>query len=338
MTSFRLRACALALLLCSIAATGVAYAETAITAVGPAENKAPPVQKKAGGGLALSAAAPAMRIVLPAPSDAERGLVKAQNAKLPQTRKDLAKGTKARALAVGYGRSVPFGSQTISLASLPWQTLADGTRAAKLQIVSPDAAALRVALKMSAADPDVSVRFSGNATNAEVFGPVPANTIADDTARFGVFWSPTLDGDVATIEFHAGAGAKLGNVVLAVPRVAHHLITGAALKSPDMKTVSDIGTSGACNIDVSCVTPQTPALVNGAKSVAQILFTQDDGVSYLCTGTLLNDSITSGTPYFFTANHCINSAMAARTANTHWFVDAAACGNHTMGQADVQPP
>ena len=189
---------------------------------------------------------------------------------------------------------------------------------------------------MSAADPDVSVRFSGNATNAEVFGPVPANTIADDTARFGVFWSPTLDGDVATIEFHAGAGAKLGNVVLAVPRVAHHLITGAALKSPDMKTVSDIGTSGACNIDVSCVAPQTPALVNGAKSVAQILFTQDDGVSYLCTGTLLNDSITSGTPYFFTANHCINSAMAARTANTYWFFDAVACGNHTTVPAYVQ--
>ena len=135
----------------------------------------------------------------------------------------------------------------------------NGTRAAKLQIVSPDAAAIRVALRLAATDPDLSVRFSGNAPNAEVFGPIPANTIADDTARFGVFWSPTLDGDAATIEFHADAGAKIGSVTLVVPRVAHHLITGAALKSPDLKTVSDIGASGACNIDVACV-PQTTAL------------------------------------------------------------------------------
>jgi lysyl endopeptidase len=151
-----------------------------------------------------------------------------------------------------------------------------------------------------------------------------------------VFWSPTLDGDVATIEFHADVGAKLGGATLVVPRIAHHLITGAALKSPDMKTVSDIGTSGACNIDVACVTPQTTAFVNSTKSVAQILFTQEDGVSYLCSGTLLNDSITTGSPYLFTANHCINSALAARTLNTFWFFDAVACGDHTTIPAYVQ--
>jgi hypothetical protein len=215
------------------------------------------------------------------------------------------------------------------VASLPWQTLADGSRAAKLQIVSPDAAALRVALRISATDPDLSVRFSGNAPGAEVFGPIPANTIADDTARFGMFWSPTLDGDVATIEFHADAGAKIAGVTLVVSRIAHHLITGAALKSPDMKTISDIGTSGACNIDVACVKPPTTAFVNSTKSVAELLFTQEDGVSYLCSGTLLNDSIASGSPYLFTANHCINSTLAARTLNTYWFFDAVACGNHT---------
>src|SRR5207244_2870701 len=147
-------------------------------------------------------------------------------------------------------------------------TPAHGTRSAKLHIVSPDAAALRVALQVSATDPDLSVRFSGNAPNAEVFGPIPANTIANDTARFGMFWSPALDGDVATIEFHADVGAKIGGVTLIVPRIAHHLITGAALKSPSLKAVGDIGASGACNIDVACV-PQTTAFVNSTKAVTQ---------------------------------------------------------------------
>jgi hypothetical protein len=214
-----------------------------------------------------------------------------------------------------------------------------------LQIVSPDAAALRVALQLAATDPDLSVSFSGNAPNAEVFGPIPANTIADDTARFGLFWSPTLGGDVATIEFHADVAAKIADVTLVVPRIAHHVITGAALKSPDLKTVSDIGAASPCNIDVACVAPQTAALSNAAKAVAQIVVTWSSGESVLCTGTLLNDSIMSGTPYFLMANHCLeedigprstNGAASARTINTYWFFDAVACGNHTTIPPFVQ--
>lgn len=323
-------------LISSLLVCGVALAAAPITAVGPAENKAASSEKKLPASLTLPLAAPAARIALPAPGDSERGLVKALNAKAGTTQKELAKGSKGHPLAIGYGRTVPASLQRISLAALPWQTLPDGSRAAKLQIVSPDAAAIRVALKLAATDPDLSVRFAGNAPGAVVFGPVPANAIADDTARFGVFWSPTLDGDVATIEFHADAGAKIAGVTLVVPRIAHHLITGTALKSRDLKTVPDIGTSGACNIDVACVSPQTTALANAEKAVAQIQFTQEDGITYLCTATLLNDSITSGSPYLLTANHCINSATAARTINAYWFFDAVACGNHTTIPPYVQ--
>jgi hypothetical protein len=340
-----LRVRAFALLSLLVVCSG-AFAVAPINAVGPAENKAAIfTEKKAPATLALPATAPATRIALPAPSDAERGLVKARNAKLPTTLKQMTKGAKSRPLAIGYGRTIATASQRIALAALPWQTLSDGSRAAKVQIVSPDAAALRVALQLAATDPDLSVSFSGNAPNAEVFGPVPANTIADDTARFGVFWSPTLDGDVATIEFHADAGAKIGGVTLTIPRIAHHLITGAALKSPDLKTVGDIGSSAACNIDVACVVPQTAALSNAAKAVAQMLITWSTGDSILCTGTLLNDSITSGTPYFLVANHCLdedtgprstNGAASARTINTYWFFDAVACGNHTTIPPYVQ--
>jgi hypothetical protein len=76
------------------------------------------------------------------------------------------------------------------------------------------------------------------------------------------------------------------------------------------------------------VSPQSTAFVNSTKAVAKILFTQDDGDTFVCSGTLLNDLSSSGTPYFFTANHCINSATAARTMNTFWFFDAVSCGDH----------
>jgi hypothetical protein len=63
-----------------------------------------------------------------------------------------------------------------------------------------------------------------------------------------------------------------------------------------------------------------------------------DGDTYLCTGTLLNDAQNSFTPYFLTANHCLEgtgdpalgrgiAAAAAGTINTYWFVQAATCGS-----------
>ncbi|MEO5766128.1 MAG: serine protease, partial [Casimicrobiaceae bacterium] len=217
-------------------------------------------------------------------------------------------------------------SGTIALSSLPWQTLADGSRAARIQVTSAEAAGLRVALQMPATDPDVSVRFAG-ADGGAVFGPVPANAIAEDTARFGSYWSPTLEGSTATIEFVAPAGASLDGVTLTIPRVSHHLAAGADLRNPKAKDIRDIGASDSCEIDVACVMPQSTALLNSAKAVAKIVYTQEDGVTYLCSGTLVNDLIASNTPYFFTANHCINSATAARTINAYWFFDAVTCGS-----------
>jgi hypothetical protein len=301
-----------------------------ITAVPPAANRSTVGEKTAPATMTLPATAPALRIALPVATESESLIVRAKNSASSNTAKGAAKGAKGRPLAIGFGRPIPAASQTVVLDSLQWQILSDGSRGARIEIVSPKAAALRIALAMPATDPDLSVRFSGNAPTAQVFGPIPANTIAEETARSGLYWSPTLDGDVATIELQAGAGAKIDGIKLTIPRVAHHLLAGMALKQSDAKTVSDIGSSDACEIDVACVQPQTTAFVNATKAVAEILFTQESGSSYLCTGTLINDSTSSNTPYFYTADHCIDSDMAARTMNTYWFFDAVGCGVTTV--------
>jgi lysyl endopeptidase len=312
-----------------VASSGIALAADApVNAVPPAESRVV-ATKSAAPRLVLPTTAPALSIALPAPSTAERGRVKAQNLRMPANAREAVAGSKGRPLAIGFGRSIASASGTVALARLPWQTLPDGSRAARIQIVSPDAAGLRVALQMPASDPDLSVRFAG-AGDGAVFGPVPANAIADDTAQFGSYWSPTIEGNTATIEFVAPAGVDLDGVTLTIPRLSHHLVSGLGLKNLSAKTLEDIGTSGPCNIDVKCVTPQSTAFVNSTKAVAQILFTQENGLTYVCTGTLMNDLATSGTPYFFTANHCINSATAARTMNTFWFFDANNCGDPTV--------
>jgi hypothetical protein len=205
----------------------------------------------------LAPGAPAWRIALPEPSDAERALLKARNASTP------AAGAKASALkgplALAFPRSVPAGSEAIALDQLNWQALADGRHAAKIEVASPGAAALRIALKLAATDPGVSLRFSGNDPHSQVFGPIPGNAVAGDTTRFGMFWSPVLEGDVATVEIDVESGTSTPAAILTIAGISHQVVAPASLRGMTNKDVSDIGFAGACNIDVACVMPQSTA-------------------------------------------------------------------------------
>jgi hypothetical protein len=88
-----------------------------------------------------------------------------------------------------------------------------------------------------------------------------------------------------------------------------------------------VGASQSCEQDVACTAATNPALDRAARSVAKLLYT-DNGVSYLCTGTLVSDGdARSDVPYLYTAAHCIDSQAAAATLNTFWFFRAASCGS-----------
>jgi hypothetical protein len=275
----------------------------------------------------LPTGAPAARVALAEPTAAERASLRARNAAVPAVPR---KAAALKALAVAFPRSIPEASRVIALAALPWQVLADGSRAAKIEVVSPGAAAMRVAFAMSANVPGITLRFTGNGANAQPLGTVAASDVAAEAARFGEFWSPVLDGDVATIEFHVASSAKIADAILTLLRISHQVVGPASLTRLDVKAAEDIGTSGSCNIDVACVTPKTQAFVDSTNAVAATEQTKDDGFTYLCTGTLLNDSLSSNTPYLFSASHCIDSATAARTLNTFWFFDAVACGSKSV--------
>lgn len=307
----------------SIAAASTAWAQVPITSVPPADYRASP-QTKAAPTLLLAAGRSAARIALAEPSAAELAALRARNASTPRGAK---RNTLKGPVALAFPRDVPANQTTIELAGLSWVTLADGSRAATLDVASPGAAALRVALRLSALDPGIEVRFAGNGSHAQVFGPIPANAIASDASRFGVYWSPVLDGDVAHLEFHVDAGVAIPGAALTVAKVSHQVVAPATIGKMSAKAVEDIGKAGSCNIDVACVTPQPRAFLDARKAVAAIEFTQEDGFTYLCTGQLLNDSIATNTPYFFSANHCLDSAQAARTLNTYWFFDAVSCGS-----------
>jgi hypothetical protein len=282
-----------------------------VNAVPPAANRAPAVAR-AVTALRLYADAPALQLDLPEPTAADFAAMQRQAPGL------------AKPVPIGFGRQVPAGQRRIALSTLAWQATADGGRAAHIQVTSPGAVGLRVALATSADNSDVVLRMVGSGSPALVKGPFTLAQVAQDSARFGNWWSPVLAGSTATLEIAVPKGEDVDALELTIPLVSH--LTQPRM-GPVTKTVNP-GGSGACEINWRCE-PQTPALVNAAKAIGLMTYTADNGGTYNCTGTLLNDAGSSNTPYFFTAHHCISSAGAAATLNVVWFYDANDCSHPT---------
>jgi len=287
---------------------------SAVVAVPPVEYRGPTITRTTA--LVSPAGLPARRIDLASPREAESATLRAYN---------LASGGKGQPLAIGYGRELPPAARDIALATLDWMPDAGGGRSARVMIASPGAAALRVALSLDGSPGGVAFRFAGSASGALVHGPFAAGEVE----RERLYWSPVLAGDTATIEISVDPDVALEGLVLHVPRVSHVLADGAELRTLSglAPKLTGIGAAGSCNVDVACVASTNAPAANFAKSVAKLSFVNDFGRTFLCTGTLIADSVQSQTPYLFAASHCLDSAYAARTLNTYWFYDALACGS-----------
>src|SRR5437773_12057822 len=304
------------------------WAAAQIVAVPPASNPVQPTPKAAAAML-LPSGAPARQFtlgILTPTEDAKAKAAAAHRAEKP-----------GAPLQIGIARSVGAGDSIIRLADLPWESVQGGGSAVRIELTSNGASALRLGMRLRNARGGLTLRFAGASALSNVFGPVAAR---DFPATF-LYWSPVLDGEHAIVEFALPPGVSPGDAVLELPTISHLTAAGAA----ELKAAADpfkaIGTSGSCEIDVACMANPSAALLSAASSVVRLAFTYR-GSTYLCSGTLVNDSVASHTPYIFTANHCLDNpessdailaastqaAEAASSTNSYWFFQAATCGDH----------
>ncbi|MDH5285802.1 MAG: serine protease [Betaproteobacteria bacterium] len=300
---------------------GAASVTGAVNAVPPAEYRPATVAQKSVATLAV-VSTPALRIDLPEPATEFR----AQRAggAAAAARADAASPSKQRPLVIGFPREVPESSRAVALAGLAWHESADGARTARVEVRSPGAAGLRLALSVQGAG--FALRFAGSAPGATVHGPYPADEIAGAVARDGAFATPVLEGDTAIVEVSAPAGASIADGALVLGTASRLTAAGVALRDAMAKRLSDIGMSGTCNADVACVSPST-ALQQAANSLGKIVFGDRNGFTYACSAALLNDSVNSFVPYLLTSAHCIESAFEAGTISVYWFFRAQSCGS-----------
>lgn len=293
-----------------LAATLGAYAQSNTWAVAPGPAKAVEVQafKVAPGSI------PAAHVRLEGPAPATIEAVKLSNAT-----------ERLKALQIGIGQEVA--SAAASDNALLW-TPAPGGTAAHWRISSTSARALRVALDVKHMPSGAEIRFAGNAGMGIVYGPVTAT----DILKLGSpYWSPVLEGESAIVEVFVPGGA--GRASLAIGLVSHLFVSPSDPKAEQLAKAS-----GACEVDFICRAAGDAQLAQTGRSVARMTFTGASGGTGLCTGTLLNPSDNSFTPYFYSAAHCISTQSRANTLTTHWFYENTACGGSSISPSYVQVP
>ncbi|WP_369939518.1 trypsin-like serine peptidase [Xanthomonas medicagonis] len=248
----------------------------------------------------------------------------AQAATMKQLRGQQVK--QGQPLQIGFSRSIA--KPAINLRRLTWQNLPSGAQVTSFEIVSTDAAALRAALQLSASgaqpgDPSKAIfRFAGD--DGRVFEQSGADFAGSEPG-----WSAAVAGERLLVEIELPAGQYPQGFALKIPQVSHMDINPVA--SADMMRPM-IGESDSCERDIVCRANPSSGFTSAAKSVARMVFSTSSG-SYLCTGTLLNNSNSPKKYLFWTAAHCISTQTVANTLQTYWFYDATTCNGSTVNSA-----
>lgn len=277
---------------------------------------------------AKAAIAEAFRLPLDFPGATQVALPPIDPALIESARQANAMSFTKR-LQIGVGRTVDAVAEASSR-SLQWTPTAAGL-AARWEIASPGARALRIHLATQRMPAGVEIRFAGRNAPATVYGPF---TGADVLVDADGYWSPVLEGESAIVEVIIGWGGDSNALEFSIAGVSHLFV------SPGDPAADRLAkASGACEVDLICRSASDAALATTGRSVAKMTFSDGQGGgTFLCTGTLLNPIGGSFTPYFFSARHCMSTQASANTLTTHWFYDRTGCGSGGTSANFVQLP
>jgi hypothetical protein len=138
---------------------------------------------------------------------------------------------------------------------------------------------------------------------------------AENNHPEGELTLPELPGDSLIIEYFEPYGAEFtGSINLA--QVIHAYREKSALETD--------ATSGQLTSNLATRCPSSRPYWDMKHAVCRMTF-NDMVYAYLCTGFLINNTANNGTPYFVTANHCINQESLANTLITYFNYEEASC-------------
>ena len=186
----------------------------------------------------------------------------------------------------------------------------DGSQIIVLIIKSSGASGIGVHFRNFALADGEEVYVYGAATDSIVFGPFTEK----GPWGSGEFWSGTVDGDTAVIEFYKRTDENgQGFEISEISHILAELDWRLRSNEPDVLN---------CEVDASCFADPEK------NAVARIVFNNNG--PRVCTGTLLNNLAQDETPYFLTANHCVDSQAIAQTVEAYWFYQTTSCNSGVL--------
>jgi hypothetical protein len=209
---------------------------------------------------------------------------------------------------------------------------ADGARIWEIGLRSREADGVRV--RFDAVRLAAGVTLSVYNEAGQAVGPYRG-----DAAVAGRLWSGSVFGDAVRVQLRAPDAAALVASRFTIAALLHVGPRDGALLAlrreyrvgPEPSDRDFCGTPVPdCTQNATCVLAAEPALAAAAKAVANYSFVHDDGGGAACTGTLLNDTEATGTPWFLTANHCVATASEAATIEARFDQRTTTCGGCQM--------
>jgi len=138
----------------------------------------------------------------------------------------------------------------------------------------------------------------------------------------GIFPISPIKGSSVIIEYYEPKQVEF-NINFRISRIGHDF---ADIFGTTKGTAGVYGLSGDCNLDINC--PEASDWQTEKNSVCKIIVNNQE----ICTGAFINNAKFDGTPYFLTANHCINSYYKANNTVFYFNYESFFCGDTHGGE------
>ncbi|NOT83410.1 MAG: hypothetical protein HOP02_01235 [Methylococcaceae bacterium] len=208
----------------------------------------------------------------------------------------------------------------IMASHLFWERV-NGGHVARIKLTSHQAKALRYHLVFNQEVPSIKFRIQDSQGNAPLI--LLDHTFIHDNH----IWLPAIEGNQADLELFLDELTALDSLfsIDAINVIVADLSNDPTLGIHAKK----LGRAENPEKDLACWSgdPNYSALEKAASATALISFIKS-GLSYVCTGTLLNDKNDTKIPWFTTANHCLTDQNTANTASFQWFYQAKTCNSN----------
>ena len=247
---------------------------------------------------------------------------------------------------VGLGRAVEATKNASATeAHLQWKDAPSGGKVAAISFNAKGAYGVRLGVLVDQLPGSALLRVYAQSAvgkpyqvaGQEILQMIERNQAAGDRSDAArTWWTPDTGEGEATLEVELPPGVPVSALRISVPQLSH-IFENLSLPSEDefaavqRLAAKDIGDADLCNLDATCYNDGA----SERNAVARMVFVKGAS-SYLCTGTLLNDANSSGTPYFLSANHCISEQAVASTLQTNWFFRSSSCNSGSLQSSSIR--